>query len=191
MNGFASRKIVPRESPGLRNTEASFLQSHSDEEYDKEEGGPGTRQHIPRQGRLQSRRVHGLRIRDRMCPQLFVLLSALLQLVSCVAESSEQITSRLLDNYGATSVRPAVAAAERSALAAGSDGCLPTAPPPEAVETQLYIDQFQPLNMDKQTWALDGYLRAWWHDVGEFNGTASNETEFWLQLHGRAQFQDQ
>ena len=32
--------------------------------------------------------------------------------------------------------------------------------------------------MDKQTWALDGYLRAWWHDSRlEFNGTASNETE--------------
>ena len=75
------------------------------------------------------------------------------------ARSSMQanVTAHLLDNYGPIFVRPSLAAASTA------EGSCAVAPP-EIVEVQVYIDQFQPLDMVAQTFALDGYLRSYWND---------------------------
>ena len=36
--------------------------------------------------------------------------------------------------------------------------------PPEAVDVQMYVESIPYVNQIEQTYALDGYFRAWWHD---------------------------
>ena len=35
---------------------------------------------------------------------------------------------------------------------------------PTIVETQIYVDQLEPLDLHKQTFGFKGYLRLWWTD---------------------------
>jgi len=58
-------------------------------------------------------------------------------------------------------------------------------PPPERVETQLHIDQFSPIDMRLQRFALGGYLRTYWTDPrlafngsSEANGSCFNKLSF-------------
>ena len=91
--------------------------------------------------------------------------------VLAISESSAQLTARLLDNYGIIGVRPGQAEADASAHR--GEICSGQAPP-EQVETQVYVDQYQPLDMLRQTWQIDGFLRAWWTDSRlAYNGTAN------------------
>jgi hypothetical protein len=77
-------------------------------------------------------------------------------------ETTGELTTRILASYGQISVRPSQAAAEASARSTGMP--CPGVAPPDQVEVQVYIDQFKPLEMLQQTWAIDGYLRMWWRD---------------------------
>ena len=73
--------------------------------------------------------------------------------------SLANLTATLLDSYGPIFVRPSLAAAST----VYTEGSCAVAPP-DCVDVQVYIDQFQPLDMVHQTFALDGYLRSWWND---------------------------
>jgi len=103
-----------------------------------------------------------------------LLASSLLmsQGVHAALETSIDVTDRLLANYGPISMRPKVAEMQRGL----APSTCQTDPPPEDVRTQFWVDQYHPLNINGQTFAFDGYLRAWWSDArlayGN-NGTAS------------------
>ena len=56
--------------------------------------------------------------------------------------------------------------------ARGESSCVGR-PEADNVEVQVYVDQFQPIDMLHQTYEIEGYLRAWWTDSRlRFNGTA-------------------
>ena len=101
---------------------------------------------------------------------LLVLIAQLaLPARAAAHESHAALTARLLDGYGPIHVRPSVAEAE--AARARGESC-PATPGADTVEVQVYVDQFQPINMLRQTYEIDGFLRAWWSDPRlRFNGT--------------------
>ena len=107
------------------------------------------------------------------------LLARLPLLVSLLAfpahaadmETPTALTRRLLESYGSKSVRPSVAAAE---AASDAGQCMAGVPPPDEVSTQIYVEDFSPIDMRKQQYGLVGYLRAYWSDARlRFNGTTS------------------
>ena len=100
-----------------------------------------------------------------------LIIAWLLIAPAAAAESRAALTSRLLDNYHAgPGVRPSVA--EADAMSARGESSCVGRPEADNVEVQVYVDQFQPINMLRQTYEIDGFLRAWWSDPRlRFNGT--------------------
>lgn len=98
------------------------------------------------------------------------------------AETPTSTARRLLDQYGSNANRPRLAMAEAASSESGD--CIEN-PPPERVETQLHIDQFSPIDMRLQRFALGGYLRTYWTDPrlafngsSEANGSCFNKLSF-------------
>ena len=60
------------------------------------------------------------------------------------------VITQLVQNYGANSVRPG--------LAAGGSG------EAERVVAQLHVERWHDLDQRALTFGLDGYLRLWWRD---------------------------
>ena len=82
-------------------------------------------------------------------------------------ETPEMLKARLLDNYGSKSTRPFLKHNQDGA-SCGSNA------DPEVVDIQVYVDQFRALDMQTQTFGIDGYLRLWWQDPAlAFNDTES------------------
>ena len=83
-------------------------------------------------------------------------------------ETEGQLRQRLLQNYGDRATRPGEAAYSLNGL----DTCAATIRP-EDVEVQLYIESYQPIDSQKETWGFVAYTRVWWNDVRlSYNGTA-------------------
>ena len=83
-------------------------------------------------------------------------------------ETEGQLRQRLLQNYGDRATRPGEAAYSLNGL----DTCAATIPA-EDVEVQLYIESYQPIDSQKETWGFVAYTRVWWNDVRlSYNGTA-------------------
>lgn len=86
---------------------------------------------------------------------------------ACVARSQTnavtktQLKADMISGYGLRSIRPLEKQAD---LAAASGTCATSPIPPEQVETQLYVDQYVPLDVSGQTYGFSGYLRVWWND---------------------------
>ena len=104
--------------------------------------------------------------------------------VATIGMSKSQLKAHLLSSYGLPSIRPSEKAAE-----ANADGqCIDNQIIPEDVEVQIYVDQFEPLDMLGQTYGFSGYLRAWWSDpqlayAGRQDGGCTDELSFTPDEH--------
>ena len=97
----------------------------------------------------------------------FMLLLGVIWCPLTAAESPSSLVARLIAGYGSRSVRPSMAEGRDSTV------CPSSTPPADLVEVQVYVEQYQPLNMLRQTYAIDGFLRAWWNDPRlRYNSTA-------------------
>jgi hypothetical protein len=87
-------------------------------------------------------------------------------------EDDAVLKARLLASYGPSSTRPGLAARRLGLLS--TQACTASQIPADAVEAQVYVDKWHPLETSKQTFGLDGYLRSWWWDPRlRYNGTST------------------
>ena len=80
--------------------------------------------------------------------------------------SHGNVKRALLADYGDPSVRP-------SAAPSSPGSCPPEEAPVDVVEAQIHIDRYHAINHIKQTFGVDGCMRAWWRDPPEASRAGS------------------
>lgn len=69
-------------------------------------------------------------------------------------DAPSELRQRLLSRYGDPTDRPGEAARRLS-----HESCLAAAPPDD-VEVQLFVEFYEPIDTEKQTWGFTAYVRA-------------------------------